>query len=100
MQLNNAFKKFEGRLYKGSIKNLVNGEIIYIRYKTELILVKIVKIRKFNNFKELLTFSENSLKDTLPFVNNLKEGIKLYRNIYNKYKIIDYGTVSIKIEII
>lgn len=87
-------------MYRGSIKNLVNGEIIHIRYKTDVILVKIIKIRKFNNFKELLTFSENSLKDTLPFVNNLEEGIKLYNNIYKKYKIIDYGTISIELKII
>ena len=100
MQSNNAFKKFEGRLYKGTIKNLIKGETIYIRYKTELILIKIVEIRKFDSFTELLIFSENSLKDTLPFVNNLEEGVEIYRKIYKKNKNTDCGVVSIELEVI
>lgn len=38
LQSNNVFKKFEGRLYKGTIQNLIKVETIYIRYKTELII--------------------------------------------------------------
>ena len=47
--------------------------------------------------KELLIFSENSLKDTLQFVNNLEEGVEIYRKIY---KNTDCGVVSIELEVI
>ena len=51
--------------------------------------------------KELLIFSENSLKDTLQFVNNLEEGVEIYRKIYKKkqkYRL--WGIVSIELEVI
>lgn len=94
------FKKYEGRLYKGCIKNLKVDDNIYICYKKEQVLVKIINIRIFNNFEDILTFSDNSLSLTLPYCKNLEEGINLYKNIYKSKKIEEYGTVSIEIKVI
>jgi ASC-1-like (ASCH) protein len=100
MLLSKVFKVFEGRINKGSIKNLTINQIIFIRCKTEVITVKIKNIRLFSNFKDLLCFNDNSLMNTLPYVNSLEEGILLYHSIYKIENIIQYGTVSIELELI
>ena len=75
-------------------------QIILIRCKTEIIRVKIIDIKKFSNFNDLLSFDENSLNDTLPFVNSLEEGIKLYNGFYKEADILKYGVVSLKLKIL
>ncbi len=75
-------------------------QIILIRCKTEIIRVKIIDIKKFSNFNSLLSFDENSLNDTLPFVNSLEEGIKLYNGFYKEADILKYGVVSLKLKIL
>ena len=75
-------------------------QIIIIRCKTEIIRVKIIDIKKFSNFNNLLSFDENSLNDTLPFVNSLEEGIKLYNGFYKEADILKYGVVSLKLKIL
>lgn len=100
MLLSKVFKVFEGRINKGSIKNLTINQIIFIRCKTEVITVKIKNIRLFSNFKDLLSFNDTSLMNTLPYVNSLEEGILLYHSIYKMEHIIQYGTVSFELELI
>lgn len=92
------FKKFEGRLNRGTIKNLQIDEIIIIRCKTEITYVRIKNIRFFKDFEKLLTFDDNALKNTLPYVNTLEEGITLYKSIYKEEDIYKHGTVSIELE--
>lgn len=52
-----------------------------IRCKTEITYVRIKNIRFFKDFEKLLTFDDNALKNTLPYVNTLEEGIALYKSI-------------------
>lgn len=100
IQLKNAFKMFEGRLYRGTIKNLSINDRIYIRYKEELLLAKIINLYIFNNFKDMLLKDETTLNKTLPYVNSLDEGVELYNSIYKKYNINNYKVILIQIEII
>tara|TARA_B100002019_G_C20835537_1_gene387374 strand:- start:215 stop:508 length:294 start_codon:yes stop_codon:yes gene_type:complete len=88
---------FEGRLNRGSITKLKVGEIIIIKCKNKSVKKMIKSIYHFKNFKDMLTYKEFSLKNTLPYINTLEEGVKLYDNYYTKYKIKKYGVVSIKL---
>ena len=95
--LSKAFKVFEGRLNKGSITKLKVGEIITIKCKNKSVKKMIKSIYHFKNFKDMLTYKEFSLKNTLPYINTLEDGVKLYDTYYTKDKIEKYGAVSIKL---
>jgi len=88
---------FEGRLNRGSIKKLKVGEIITIKCKNNSVKKMIKSIDHFKNFKDMLTYKEYSLEQTLPYVNTLEEGVKLYDTYYTTDKIEKYGVVSIRL---
>lgn len=83
-------------MYKGSITNLNVNDIIKIRYKDNVILVKIINIYKCKNFNDLLTFNDISL--ILPYCKSIEEGLILYETIYKNKNIEKYGTVLIELE--
>lgn len=88
---------FEGRLNRGSIQKLKVGEIITIKCKNKSVKKMIKSIYHFKNFKDMLTYKEFSLKNTLPYIDTLEEGIKLYDTYYTRDKIEKYGVVSIRL---
>ena len=94
--LNNK-KTIEGRLNKGIFSEMkINDSIIFIN-KQKKINVKIVNIRHFESFDEMLTVLP--FKNILPSITNFNEGVELYNSLYNENKIKKYGVVSLFIKL-
>ena len=89
----NLKKTIEGRLWKGVIRKLKRSQIIKICFQNKNILCKISFIRRYNNFKTLLT--KNNISKVLPGINNIIEGVNTYNNIYKNIDLSKYDTVAI-----
>ena len=96
-------KTIEGR--KNSIKYhyLKVGDEILFNYNDETCLTIITKINKYTNIREYLKMEK--LEDSMPNIKTIKEGLKIFNNIYSN-DIIDnlntkygYGFLSIHIKL-
>lgn len=90
-------KTIEGRLNKGIFKTINIGESVVLSSKDNSCLVKIINIRHFNNFYELL---KCNLKNTLPEMNSVDEGSSKYLSYYSNEKQQKYGVLGIHISVI
>ena len=74
-------KTIEGR--KNSIKyhNLKVGNEILFNYNDETCLTRITKINKYTNIREYLELE--GLSNTMPNIENIDEGLKIFGNIYS-----------------
>ena len=96
-----GLKTVEGRKNKGLFKEMKIGDIIewnnedfYKRsIKTEIVYKKIYK-----TFPEYL--KSEGLKNCLPGVDNIKEGVSIYYKYYTKEDEAKYGVVAIKLKLI
>jgi ASC-1-like (ASCH) protein len=89
-------KKIEGRLNKGKFALLKKGEIIKFTNGNLFITVKIIKIRKYSSFEEYL--SQEGLRNTLPGIKTIKEGVNEYYKFYNMDDEKKYGILAIYIK--
>ena len=94
-------KKYEGRLNKGYFANLKVGDTItFFNDDFDIhreFTVEVKKIKLFKSFEELL---QKKLKKCLPSINNINDGIKIYRKYYSKEDEDTYGIIAIKIKVI
>lgn len=91
-------KKIEGRLNKGIFKSFVKGDKIKIKNGDDYVMAKIKKIRKYDTFGDYL--SQEGLRKTLPYVNSIEEGCKIYYQFYTKEQEKEYGILAIEIKLI
>ena len=90
-------KTIEGRLNKGDFKLLrihdyikfENNDLGFLRF----VIVKITNRIHYRSFKKYLTSEQ--LTNTLPTVNNIKDGVDIYRKFYSKHNEREYGVLAI-----
>ena len=93
--IKNGIKKIEGRVYKNSFRNIkINDIIIFYNNKINY-QVHVIKINKYNNFKNMLL--AEGIKNVTPLSNNLEESIAIYRNLYSEDIEKKFGVISLRI---
>nr|QBK92836.1 MAG: ASC-1 like domain protein [Pithovirus LCPAC401] len=77
-----GLKTIEGRLDKetGKYRLIKSGGKITFTDGDERLEVRIKAVRKYNSFRDMLT--HENMSKILPDVNNLEDGIDVYRKIY------------------
>ena len=96
--LKSGKKKYEGRLNKGDFMNLKIGDNIIFYNNDDEFKVKVIDIIKFINFQEML--EKIGLSNVLPGIDNIQDGIKIYRKYFSEEQEEKYGVIAIKISII
>ncbi len=94
-------KTVEGRLIKSDFAKMVIGDIIKFYNKvdkSDIFQVEITKIRKYNTFKEMIT--KERLKNVLPTIKKIEDGVKIYHDIYNEEDEKKYNVVAIRMVLI
>lgn len=80
--IKNGEKTVEGRLNKGSNKKVNIGDYFkFYNDNGEEFLVKIYDIKKFPSFKSML---ERYIKEALPGIEDINDGIAVYRRFYSE----------------
>lgn len=99
-------KIVEGRLNKGEFSQMKKGDIIeWLNNelnkngtKKRPFKTKIIDIKRYKTFEEYLKMER--LKNTLPGINRINNGLKIYYKYYTKEDEKKYGILGIKIEVI
>lgn len=93
-------KTIEGRLNKGRYKHLKKDDIMFFKTpnKNEIIKTKIINLEYYSKFKDYLLME--GIKNTLPGIKTLEEGIDIYYKYYNKSSRVKYNVVAIELEVI
>lgn len=91
-------KTIEGRLNKGKFKTFKKDEIIYFKNDQNKIKIKIINIIEYKDFKTYL--EQEGLKRTLPGIDSIRNGVKVYRNFYTKEMEDEFGVLAIEIKLI
>lgn len=91
-------KTVEGRLAKNKFTEMKVGDIIIFSNDTlgflRFIKKKIVKINKYETFKEYL--NKEKLEKCLPTITDIQNGVSIYRQFYSKQKEKKYGIIAIE----
>lgn len=99
-------KSIEGRLNKGEFSQMNKGDIIEW-FNNELnkngtkkrpFKTEIIDIKKYKTFEEYL--KKEKLKNTLPGVNRINNGLEIYYKYFTKEDEKKYGILSIKMKVI
>jgi len=86
-------KRIEGRLYDEKRQKIQPGDTIIFENR----LMCVVKdVRVYSSFREML--ERESIENVLPGVENVEEGVKVYRRFYPEEKERKYGVVAIEVE--
>ena len=93
--IKNKKKIIEGRLYRGIFKKIKCNDIINFCLNNEKIKVKILELKIFENFKEMLI--EEGICNILPDIIDINEGVNIYNEYYSK---INKNVLSIKFSIL
>ena len=90
-------KTCEGFLYKDEWKRIENGcTILFTNNDLGFERKHKVKVIYINYYLKIHKFLENeSIKKCLPGVENIKDGVHIYRKYYSEYDENNYGIVSI-----
>lgn len=91
-------KTVEGRLNKGKFKTFKKGDIIYFKNENKKIKVQIINIIEYKDFKSYL--EKEGLKRTLPGIDTIKEGRKVYYSFYTREMEDLHGVLAIEIKLI
>ena len=94
-------KDVEGRLRKGVFAVINSGDRLVIRGDDddgEPIEATVVAVRQYPTFKRYL--EAEGLRRTLPGVETIAEGVKVYRRFYSRAKEVEYGVAAVEIEVL
>jgi ASC-1-like (ASCH) protein len=97
-----GLKTVEGRLNKGSFKDMKVGETVLWTneqqgFKRE-ILTRISRITKYTGFEDYL--QTETLPKCLPGILNIEQGLSVYYKLFLKEDESRYGVLAIEVEII
>lgn len=90
-------KIIEGRLNKGIFKSFTLGEKVVWVNNNNKVETYINYIKKYNNFSDML--KNEGIKNVLPGVDNINDGIKIYRKYYSKKQEDDNGVMAIGVSL-
>lgn len=97
-QINNKEKTIEVRLFRGFVKTLNVNDTIMIMYDVQRTYVKVIRIRRFSSFKNML--EKECLNNIMPSCKNKQEAMARFRTYYKKYDETKFTVVAIEISII
>jgi len=89
-------KTVEGRLNSGLFAKLQIGNIITWLHHDMKCKVKIISIKKYDSFRTML--EKEGLDKVLPTIDNIDEGVKLYRQYYSEERE-KVGVLAIEMEL-
>ena len=89
-------KIIEGRLNKGSFKELKEGDIVHWKNMDNIIKTKIISIHHHKDFEKML--KAHRLYNVLPNVRTYKDGVKVYNKFFSPFDVKKYGVLAIKIQ--
>ncbi len=97
-----GLKTVEGRLNKGSFKDMKVGDTVLWtnqqqNFKRE-ILTRISRITKYMGFEDYL--QTETLPKCLPGILNIEQGLQVYYKYFSKEDESQYGVLAIEVEII
>ena len=96
--IKNGKKNIEGRLNKGSFKELKKDSIIIWKNGTNSVKTRIVSIHHHKNFRTMI--KQHKLYNVLPGIKTISEGIDIYSEFYPVSDVLKYGVLAIKLIII
>tara|TARA_B110000037_G_scaffold191061_1_gene224367 strand:+ start:69 stop:407 length:339 start_codon:yes stop_codon:yes gene_type:complete len=98
--IKNKQKIVEGRLNKGSSKEIKKNDIIKWVNGEESVITLIRRVTIYKNFKNYL--EKEGLRNTLPHekINNINDGINVYYKYYSKEDEEKYGILAIQMEVL
>lgn len=91
-------KTVEGRLNKGSFTEMKVNDVVLWRNDNKSVKTKIISIHHHKSFENML--KSHSLKNTLPGIKTIKDGVNVYREFYSKKDEQKYGVLAIKLKIL
>ena len=97
-------KKIEGRLNKGRYKKIKKGDIMFWTSGTndgngeEIIKTIVVNIEYYSRFRDYLLME--GIKNTLPGIKTLQEGLDIYYKYYNKSDRTKYNVMAIELKVL
>lgn len=93
-------KIYDGRCYWKEIPSMKPGDTIVFSHYTKPLMgsfeKRIVKVHRFATFEEALT--SLGLKQTLPSVNSIEEGVEIYLKFYKLETQKTHGVAMIELE--
>lgn len=94
----NGIKTIEGRLRKGLYAELASGDSIKVQTndKTDSFIVKVVDIRSYPTFKELL--AHEPLQKVLPNVATKDKAFDIYEQFYPLDQQREFGVIAIEVQ--
>ncbi len=96
-----GLKTVEGRLNKGSFKDMKVGETVLWendKLFPRKVLTRIVRITKYTGFEDYL--QTETLPKCLPGILNIEQGLQVYYKYFSKEDESQYGVLAIEVEII
>lgn len=93
-----GIKRIEGRLCRGKFAKIKSGDFLCIISQDEKSThkTKVLAVRRYKNFRDMLR--HETLEKVLPGVDNLGQGVEIYRKYYSAEDEEKYGVVAIEIE--
>ncbi|KAL2529991.1 RNA-binding ASCH domain protein [Forsythia ovata] len=92
-QLSDGLKTIEGRCAVGHYNRIKSGDILLLN---KCMMLQVQDIHQYASFHEML--EAESLAKVLPGVENIEEGVQIYRNFYSEEKERLNGVLAICIE--
>ncbi|MFZ0565549.1 MAG: ASCH domain-containing protein [Chlamydiales bacterium] len=102
LQIKNESKTVEGRINKGIVKELQEGDIIRLFSNSSnerYVKCRLTEVKTFSTFRDMLDYF--GLCHCLPEAINIQEGVEIYRNFpgYSEQESI-YGVKGFRIQIL
>ncbi len=91
--IENGKKKAEGRIATNYIKNFKNGDLLKLESFHEYVICKVIYMNFYPSFEEML--NNEGLKNMLPFVDTILDGIKIYQDFPGASRVTKLGCCAI-----
>ena len=96
--IKNGQKTVEGRLNKGSFKELNKGDIVIWKNGKKKLKTCIISIHHHKNFNNML--KQHRLSNVLPGIKTFSDGVEIYSKFYSASDVLKYGVLAIKVKVI
>jgi ASC-1-like (ASCH) protein len=95
----NGKKTVEGRLNKGKFADIRPGSVLVLNgsLRSKKMVLVVHGIAKYKSFEEYL--SQEGLRQTLPGVKTIKEGVEVYRGFYSTEDESMHGVLAIRFHV-
>lgn len=93
--LRSGKKKVEGRVRKKKYQNLQEGDYVLMKDQKQSERFLVLGIRRYQSIRQYLLME--GLRNTLPGVKSLEEGVKIYRQWFQEEQVQKLGFLAIEV---